>query len=168
MNAFGIVDRLTRWAGDGLAALGAFAIALMMVHVFADVIARYFFNHPIEGTGETVTIYYMVMCVVLPLAYIVRGEGHIVVELFTQRMAPRRLALLQAVVGVVTFVYVALFTWKTGEEAIVKTAIEEVREAGDAMIIAWPTRWILPIGFGVMAVAVALRIVRDARTYLDK
>jgi TRAP-type C4-dicarboxylate transport system permease small subunit len=161
MNLVAALDRLTGWASQGLARLGAIAMILMVLHVVADVTGRFFLNAPIEGTLETVAIYYMVMVTVLPFAYVTRSQGQINVVLFTQRLAPRRVALTEACVGLLTLLYMALFTWKTGEEAVNKTLIGEVKGAGDSFILAWPTRWFLPVGAAVMTVAVCLRVVRD-------
>jgi TRAP-type C4-dicarboxylate transport system permease small subunit len=51
----------------------------------------------------------------------------------------------------------------SGVEAVNKTLLGEVRESGDSVITQWPTRWFLPIGGGIMALAVALQIIRDIR-----
>ncbi len=131
MSGLRIADRAAGWLADLAALAAAAALVLMMVHVFADVIGRYVFNRPIEGTLETVQIYYMVMVVVLPFAYVTRGDGQIIVALFTQRMAPRRLAALDAAVGMFTLGFMGLLTWMSGIEAVSKTALGEVRESGE-------------------------------------
>ena len=168
MRILAWLDRLTGQASDGLVFLGAVAMVLMVLHVVADVCGRFFFNHPLPGTLETVTIYYMVMVTVLPFSYVNRTQGQIVVELFTQKLSPRNISGLNALVGLLTLLFMVVLTWKTGQEAIYKTAIGEVRETGDTTILAWPTRWFLPAGMGVMAFAVALRIIADARAFLGR
>jgi TRAP-type C4-dicarboxylate transport system permease small subunit len=166
MKALGLIDRAVAAAGGTMAFLGALAMLLMMCHVVADVSGRFLFNHPLPGTLESVTYYYMVMVTALPFAYVTRSQGQITVELFTNWMPLRWRALLEALVGVITLVYVCVFTWKTGEEAVSKYLIGEVRDAGVAQLIVWPTRWFLPLGFGVMGLAVAMRIVDDFRKFL--
>ncbi len=168
MNALRLADRFAGWASNLTLLAGAAALVLMMVHVFADVIGRYVFNSPIEGTLETVQIYYMVMVVVLPFAYVTRKDGQIIVALFTQKMAPRRLAALDAAVGVFTLAFMGLFTWMSGIEAVNKTLLGEVRELGDSVIIQWPTRWFLPVGAGIMALVVLIQIIRDIRKAAGK
>ncbi len=61
-----------------------------------------FFYVPVEDTLEIVEIYYMVAVVYLPFAYVARGEGHIIIELFTRNLAPRNLARLETLIGMVT------------------------------------------------------------------
>ncbi len=168
MKALSLADRVAGWLANLAALAAAAALVLMMVHVFVDVIGRYVFNSPIEGTLETVQIYYMVMVVVLPFAYVTRTDGQIIVALFTQHLAPRRLAALDAAVGMVTLLFLGLMTWMSGIEAVNKTALGEVRESGDSVIIQWPTRWFVPIGAGIMALAVLIKIIGDIRKATSK
>ncbi len=53
--------------------------------------------------------------------------------------------------------------WKTGEDAVAKTVLGEIREAGAGVITAWPSRWLPPFGCGVMVIVVALRLIEDAK-----
>jgi TRAP-type C4-dicarboxylate transport system permease small subunit len=157
MKALGLLDRLTGYASNSLAFIGAVGMVLMVLHVVIDVTGRFVFNHPLTGTLETVTYYYMVMVTVLPFAYVTRRQGQIVVELFTSWLPARWLGLLEA--GAASLMLVFL---------VVLTLIGEVRQAGDGDLIAWPSRWFLPLGAGTMACAVALRIVEDFRTFLGR
>jgi TRAP-type C4-dicarboxylate transport system permease small subunit len=168
MKALGLLDRLTGYASNSLAFIGAVGMVLMVLHVVIDVTGRFVFNHPLTGTLETVTYYYMVMVTVLPFAYVTRRQGQIVVELFTSWLPARWLGLLEAGAASLMLVFLVVLTWKTGQEAIQKTLIGEVRQAGDGDLIAWPSRWFLPLGAGTMACAVALRIVEDFRTFLGR
>lgn len=161
-------EKLTKGTSDGLVALSCIAIVLMMLHICVDVAGRYIFNNPVEGTVETVEIYYMVAVVMLPFAYIARGEGHIIVTLFTRGLSPRNIAGLEILVGLLTLAYVAALAWFSGHEAWAKTLLVEVRESGEGMIVAWPTRWLVPLGTGVMVLAVLLRLIEDIKVFLGK
>ena len=85
-----LIDRLVGTASGGLAAIGAVAMILMMIHIVVDVTGRYLFNNPIPGTLESVTYYYMVAVTALPFAYVTRSQGQISVEMFTNWL-PRAL-----------------------------------------------------------------------------
>jgi TRAP-type C4-dicarboxylate transport system permease small subunit len=139
---------------------GAMTI-LMMLHVTADVVGRTFFHAPIVGTVEIVSAYHMAALAFLPLALITKERGHIIVELFTNWMRFRSKKLLDAVVASVTFIYVSVFTWKAVEIAIEKTEIREAKEAGIGFVQIWPSRWLVPIGFGLMAIYILIYIFRD-------
>ena len=68
--------------------------------------------------------------------------------------------------AVVTLVYVSAFTWKAIDIAQSKTRIRDAKESGAGFIEIWPARWVVVIGFGLMAVVVAVVLVKDLRAVL--
>jgi TRAP-type C4-dicarboxylate transport system permease small subunit len=165
MKTLRLFDRIVEHASVALTRLAALAIVLMMVHVVIDVTGRWLFNHPLPGTLESVTYYYMVMVTALPFAYVTRSQGQIAVEMFTGWLAPRPLSLVELFAGLLTLIYVVAIAWKMGQEAIRMTEIGEVHDAGTMQLVTWPSRWLPPIALGVMACAVVLRMIEDFRTY---
>lgn len=149
--------------GRGLAIVGGIAMALMMIHIVVDVSMKYFFNDPIDGTTEIVAAYYMVSTVFLPLAYVTFTQGHLVVELFTGRMAGRQLSLLTAFTGTVTFVYLLFMIYCTVDEAVLRTRDGEAWETSVDLVAVWPSRWLLPLGLGAMALVVLVQSFRRFR-----
>jgi len=163
MQALRLFDRAIGFASGALTVIAAVAMVALMVHVIIDVTGRYLFNHPFAGTLEMSTYYYMVMVTALPFAYVTRTQGQIAVEMFTSWLPRRGIYLFEVFGGIVTLTYVCVIAWKTGQEAITMTAIGEVHDAGTIQLVTWPSRWILPIAFGVMACAVALRLADNAK-----
>ncbi len=149
---------------NGMTALGGIIMVLMMIHIVADVIGRMVFNHPLEGTTEIVSGYYMVTVIFFPLAYVTHNEGHIMVELFTRGLPRRRLAMLEAVIATVCLCLLIWFTWESFVEAWSSFLDNEEWETADDLITIWPSRWLLPVGLLVMAFYLAFRIADDART----
>lgn len=166
MKSSGVIDRLVGYASGALVVLGAIAMLLMVAHVVIDVSGRYFFNHPLPATIETVSFYYMVMVTALPFAYVTRDQGQITVEMFTNWLSPRALHLLEAVVGVLVLAFVSVIAWKMIEEAGRMTSIGEVHDAGTMQLVTWPSRWFGAAGYAVMACAVLLRIIEDIKGFL--
>lgn len=156
------MNRLERF-GDALSNavmwVAIFVGFLMMVHVAADVIARNVFNAPLFGTTEIGSNYYMVAISYLPLAWIVKNEGHIIVELFTRKMSPAALFRLDTWVAIVTFVYVAVIALMGLENALEQTHIMEQAESAWGFIAVWPARWLIVIGFGCFAIQVLIMTV---------
>jgi TRAP-type C4-dicarboxylate transport system permease small subunit len=165
-RALRLIDRLVGAAGGWLAFGGAVAMVLLMLHVVVDVTGRYLFNHPFPGTLESVTYYYMVMVTALPFAYVTRTQGQIAVEMFTSFLPDRWIHLIDAGAGLLMLVYVGALSWMMGQEAASMTVLGEVHDAGTMQFITWPSRWIPPIALGVMACAVAVRIVEDFNGFL--
>lgn len=161
-----MIDRLLKWIEWPIHVLLWLAMAAgvaMMLHVSADVTARTVFNHPLPGTTEIVSAYYMVAACYLPWAWVARTDSHIVVELFTQ-FAPRRFnAWLDVAVKFFVVAYLILFVWQTWVRAIEQYRLGEVVEAGALYVTVWPSRFLLPLAAALMALDLALRVVADLR-----
>lgn len=138
-------------------------VIVMMLHVCADIVMRGLFHAPLFGTIEIVSAYYMVALAFLPIAWISRMRGHIIVELFTSHLAPRRIRLIDGLAGLVTLVYVATFCWQVIHTAIDKTAIGEAWESASGQIPIWPSRWLIPAGFLMMSAYVLIQVFHDLR-----
>lgn len=156
------MDRPLRWLEIPMtvAMWGAVAAGLlMMLHVAADVIGRTFFGSPLPGTAEIVTYYYMVTVAYLPWMWLARSDGHIKVDVVA-RLLPERVSFwMDAAVKLGLVAYLALFTWQTWEQALRQTGRGELQQAGTFYIAVWPTRWLLPLAGGLMALWVALATV---------
>lgn len=131
---------------------------LMMLHVTADAIARWW-SISLFGTIEIVSNYYMVALSYLPLAWILKHEGHIFVELFTRNCSARALLRIDTWVAVLTLAYVLVVTWKTLESALEQTAIREQAESAFGFIAIWPSRWFVVLGFGCFALQLLAQIL---------
>ena len=159
-----LLDRLIGWLEKPISLLLWIAVvagSLLMVHVSLDVAGRTIFNHPLPGTTEVVSAYYMVLAAYLPWAWISQKDNHLSADLFT-RMLPQRLGFwLDSAVKVVTIVYTGTFTWQTWLRAAQQTAAGEVWQAGAGYIPVWPSRWVLPLAAGLMFVYLVLRVASD-------
>lgn len=160
--------RLVDWPSNLLAKLAGIIIMVMMLHISADVTAKYLLNDPIDGTLEIVAAYYMVAIIFFPLAYVTQHEGHIKVELFTRGLSERTIFGIESVIAVVGFLYMALFTVGAVEEAIKKTAIRDTWETADDVLEVWPSRWLVPLGCFFMAAYLVWRAGVDARRASSK
>jgi TRAP-type C4-dicarboxylate transport system permease small subunit len=144
-----VVDR----PGRALAWFGGIVTLLMMAHISADVIAREVFESPINGTLEITASFYMVALVFLPLAHVTLGEGHIVVELFTRNLTAPALRRLDGWIALLGLAYVGLMAVSGFEEALKRTRIRDTLETAGATFQVWPSRWLLPLGVGLMGLA---------------
>ena len=148
-------------------AIACFVVVVMMLHVCADIVMRGLFHAPLFGTIEFVCAYYMVALAFLPIAWISRMRGHIIVELFTAHLAPRKIRVIDGMAGIVTLLYVTTFCWQVIHTAVDKTVIREAWESASGQIQIWPSRWLIPAGFLVMGAYVAIQIVQDFRAARD-
>jgi TRAP-type C4-dicarboxylate transport system permease small subunit len=146
---------------DALAWLAGGICLLMALHVSADLVGRSFFNHPLLGTDEIATNYYMVALAFLPLAVITRQRGHIMVGLFTDHLPQRARLCVDALADLLALAFVAIVSWMAVGTAIQKTAAGEMRESSTGYLPIWEARWILAAGFTLMCVYLALNLVKD-------
>ena len=140
---------------------GVICIALML-HVIADVIGRTVFHHPLPGTLEITSNWWMVSLVFLAFGYAqMRGE-HIRATMLTDLLSPawRRGAEIGAMVIVCALATaMAYFGWT------VAVASHGIREAVNGGIAVWPSRFVVPIGCAALmlqCVATIYEIAVDA------
>lgn len=156
------LDGLTEganWAGFAF-------ILLMALHIVADVVGKFAFSYPLDGTGEIVTHYYMVGVIFAPLAYVQRKNAHIFAELLTKNMRGRARHALDAAINFLMTAFAALLIWRTGAEAVRATAIDEHVQTASFLVLTWPTRWFLPIGLTIMTLYSAFQCAGSAAAAL--
>lgn len=162
-------DKLLGRASNALGVCAGIALVLMMLHITAEVVARYIFSAPLHGTVEIVSTWYMVAVVFLPLALIERLNGHIVVELLSRHFSRRAQQILIAVVAVVSALFFAAFAWQTWGDALSKYEIGE-QALGTVAVTVWPTRFFVPIGCALIALVLvhkAFRLLRGDSSVLE-
>jgi TRAP-type C4-dicarboxylate transport system permease small subunit len=159
-----VVNRLLGWLEWPIQAMLWISLAAgtaMMLHVTADATGRTLFNHPLAGTTEIVSAWYMVAICYLPWAYVARNDQHIVAGMFQHIGGPRFDYWLEILVKILTALYTAVFGYETYVRAVQQTLAGEVWQAGGIFIPVWPCRWMLPLAAALMVVYLVLRIVRD-------
>ncbi len=132
-------------------------LLLMMLHVTADVFMKYFFNAP------TVTYYYMIGVVFLPLAAVELRNEHIAVDLFVKRGSPRTQLLFYAFACLCGMLYFGILTWQTFRDALRATAGRETVMA-NFLFYVWPSPWALPLGMGAMVLALGWNLCRALKS----
>jgi TRAP-type C4-dicarboxylate transport system permease small subunit len=158
MKAF---ERLLSRLTDISAIVGGLAMVVMMLQVTADVLGKYILNHPVPATLETVSSYYMVALVFLPLGFVTKHHEHIIVELFTQGLSPRPLSFFTGLANVLAAAYVFTLAWRGMDEAIYMTGIRESWETSIWDMQVWPSRWFVPIGCGLMFLYMLIHAIDD-------
>jgi TRAP-type C4-dicarboxylate transport system permease small subunit len=151
----GVARELDLW----LLRIACAAAALMMVQISVDVVCKLLLGRPIIATIEIVSTYYMVALVFLPLAFVDRMGGHIAADLLTRAMGRRLRALTLWLMDLLVLATIGLLFWHTLDEAIRRTADGEVWRSGEYLLPVWPSRWLLPIGSGMMAISVLIRLI---------
>lgn len=140
-----------------LLALGEIVVAVMCLHIVAEIVAN-LFRAPIEGTPEIIARWYMVAIVFLPLGALQRRGEHISADLFTSKVGPRGQAVLDVAINLAMAAMAVTLAWYTAGEAWDATARRERIELVSGAIPTWPFRWLVPLGFTTLGLTSLLLI----------
>ena len=159
-NAVDTLREVLDKAAGLLVRLGCVLVGLMALHVMLDVTGRYVFNSPLPGTVEFVSHYYMVGVIFWPLAYVQSRRGHFFAEVFTQRLPPLVVRIIDAICTLVTALLLAFLTWRTAAYALEFTQARESVQTAYFTISTWPSRWFVPLGLGLMALYALVQVLQ--------
>lgn len=128
------VFKILEWT---MAVLAGFALLVMMVLTFADVIGRYGFNKSIFGTAEIIE-YLMVVVVFAGIAFITAGDEHIKVELFEPWIKRRAPNLQRWAVHIFSLGVYAFLVWELTRHAI------DSFKSGKLTVVLEGPQWLMP------------------------
>lgn len=137
---------------QGLMHLSALAMLAVMLVVVADVVARYFFSHPLIFAYDLISMYLVVVAFFFALPGTLHRHGHIAIDLFQGWMPPRLRFLGEAIGYATGSLVLALIAWKLGERSWVSWVNEEVT----ATTIPWPI-WLSELPAAIGSALIALR-----------
>lgn len=140
--------------------LAAILLALSVIVNFANIIGRYFFAYSITW-AEEIMLFLMVGCVFTGCCAVAWEDRQIRMDVFVGLMPiPLRklLALLSELLLLVTAALVAIFAWP-----VIKQLAEFDQRSAAANFPLVIPQAMIPIGYALMAIAVAVRLLRRKR-----
>ena len=126
-----------------------------------DVIGRVAFNHPVPGTPELVKSL-LPAIVFLALAYTLRQDAHVKVELITRRLSRLGAAvasLLSSLFGMIVFFVVMWHSWAPAWEGWLIREYEGVQ----LEVPVYPVRFIVFFGAGLLCLQYLINFVNSIR-----
>lgn len=157
-----VINHLTRLLGM----LAGIAVGLMMIHVVADVFAKYFLHMPVPSTAEVVANYYMIACVFLPLAYIEARGTAISVDLIYEQVNPTVQRLMCKIGQLATLLFYMVLGWFSWDVAIRAYQVSETVD-GLWRVTIWPAKFLLPIGLVIACLILLLKIFEQYHDWND-
>lgn len=133
-----------------LGALASLTTIVIMVVVTIDVIARNLGGSSVPGLLE-MSESALVATVFLGIAYTGATNGHVAVDLVTEKLHPTVARKLAGVVWLVSSAMVAWFLYSSVLRAVDSTAMGEVSRGLIEWHI-WPSRWFLVIGYAAFLI----------------
>lgn len=151
-----VIEIMCRFAG----VLASLALVAMASLVTADVAWDLFFGRPLRNAIEITSIYLMIAIVFLPMGLgELRGE-HIGADIISQLLRPRVRAILQMIVAALSFGFLLVIVYQTAIDAFEAFEKNE-RVMGSSLLVIWPSRFTVPIGFSLFALAILSNLLRD-------
>ena len=166
IKVFLAIERLIRIFSHILLSISIVCLILMMGHVVLDVFMKITFNSPIIGTLETVSYYYMVGAVFLPLAAVELKKENVHVDLFIQ-FAPILVRRAVIIFGnIICALYFGGLCYQTLIDAVKAYEYKETIMS-NYLFYVWPSRWALPLGFLAVVLVFVSSTLRQLREFLS-
>lgn len=147
--------------------LGAIVLIIMMLLTVSDVIGRYFFNHPVQGTNE-ITGLLLVLVAASALAYSQIKKGHIRVDLISGRLSPRGQIILDVIAYFFCLFASVLITWQTFVRGITYFHATRGNLTETLGIPFFPFMLILGLGFFLLSIVSLIDFVRALTKAVEK
>ena len=144
MSIIAFSDRLSKFLMV-VAAAGAFGLAFL---VMANIVGRYVFDSPIDGTAEIVAAS-IVIIVFLQAGYAIRSRSMLKADFLVVHLPEKVQRVLLAIgylLGAAFFLMIITGGW---EESILSYVEGEYEGEGARQVASWPARWTVLIGSGV-------------------
>ncbi len=141
MSIITFSDRLSKFLMV-VAAAGAFGLAFL---VMANIVGRYVFDFPIEGTAEIVAAS-IVIIVFLQAGYAIRSRSMLKADFLVVHLPETVQRILLAIgyfLGAAFFLMIITGGW---EESILSYVEGEYEGEGALRVPSWPARWTVLIG----------------------
>ena len=135
-------------------------IMAMMLLTATDVIGRYVFNSPIQGSYE-ITEFMLVAVVFLGIAYVQLVKGHVKVEVATSWLPQRAQLALDIFAYFIGLVMFSLITWQSGIYAWDAFVTKEYTW-GLLQLPLWPAKSFVTIGCAFLAIQYLADIITDS------
>ncbi len=156
-----LLDRISA----GSAFVAGLAVLAITVIITFDVLMRYFFNEPQQFADELAS-FLLVLAIFGGLAHTYQRDGHIRVDLLTNRLGPKSGRALKVLALLVGVSFMAVITWNTLMSSIVAYRLERT-----SMVLFYPL-WIpmllIPLGTGLMALVMVIALVGEVRGGIQK
>jgi TRAP-type C4-dicarboxylate transport system permease small subunit len=157
-----VLQNLNAWIVRALLAAAAVVIFLLGFLVCADVIGRAFFNSPVKGTPEMVSMSIVIICFLLA-GYAVQSGSMIYTDVLASMFGVRGRAfalLLSSVLGILFF---GLIVWGSFEPTLHAWASGEYEGEGALRVPALPARIIVLVGAALVVISYCFHGLHAAR-----
>ena len=149
-----VINTLSRW----LAFIAGVSIFVMMLLMTSDALSRKFIG-TVNGAYET-SIGLLALVVLLPQGFTQLHRGHTRVDIISSRFPYGAQLILNGIGSILGAIMLGFLTWIGWQRALHATLIGEVW-VGIIDYPAWPWRWAIPLGCGVITLQLLKTAIED-------
>lgn len=156
------LDRLLRWPEDAFNFIAAMAIMLLMLMGVVQIVAglRWLFNAPIFGYIDVIELAMPVLAI-MGIAYCQRQGVHIRMDVLIQNFSGRLLWITESFAALCTFLIMVALTVFAYNFFLDAFVIGD--STSDAELDTWPSKLLVPIAFGLMALRTVVQFLGAVR-----
>lgn len=143
------------------------SVFLMMLLVTINVVGRSTVGSTIPGVNQFIVLFLMPVTVYFGIAEIEAADEHIKVELLTRRMSERILLARNVLYKAVVLVILVVIVQKTGANFLESFAARRTT-GGTIQYPVWLSDFIVPVGFGLLTLRLAMSFVGDVRSVVRR
>lgn len=160
-----MIEKLNARIVRVLLAAAAVIIFLLGFLVCADVIGRAFFNSPVKGTPEMVSMSIVIICFLLA-GYSVQSGSMIYTDVFAARFGVRGRAFAQLLSAVLGILFFGLIVWGSFEPTLHAWVSGEYEGEGALRVPALPARIVVLLGAVLVVVSYIFHGMHAARALI--
>jgi TRAP-type C4-dicarboxylate transport system permease small subunit len=158
----GTPTRVFDWIVEFMAQFANILMAFIVILITVEVVARYFFQTGILFASE-ITEQMMMWMTFLATTWVLRKEGHVIVDLVPMRLTPRHRAMLYTVLSIIGIFACFAYTWYA-----FTTTIDLFQRQRALSTLLRPQAWIIyavmPAGF----LAVTIQFCRRTNKFFQE
>ncbi|MFC1870853.1 TRAP transporter small permease subunit [Chloroflexota bacterium] len=158
-HALKIIDRISELVGKA----ASFLVLPLAGVMGYDVIARYVFNAPTIWAHETTTFLFGALSI-LGIAYTLKVNGHINVDIIHKRFSPRARAIVDIVTSLLFFSFCSVLLWKGFEMAWSSLIVLEFSARTPWEPPIYPIKMTMPIAAFLLLLQGLAKFIRDLTT----
>jgi len=134
---------------------GGGVVLILWIFVFVGTVAARAFFHATPVYLEEYTEYFVVFIAATGLAYALRKGAHIRVSIAVERLPQRVRDIIEIFVALIALIVSCVLT-AHGIKLVLFAISENVRYLGATQALLWPVYLCLPIGYGLLSLALFL------------
>lgn len=160
-----LFDRIMNSIEKTLHVIGYITIFAIMIIISINTIGRAFFNIPIKGSYELVTLFLMVIVVFFTLSYSFKKGEHVRVDILYQKFSERTKNCVDSFVLLLSTVLFSFITYQSFQLTY-KVWIENHYFFGAISLPSYLSYIWVPIGCGVLTLRLLIDLIKNIKKFI--